>query len=201
MKNNIRKYDVEAPVLFNCWKHHKEFIQVQINKTVKEGEKALQKLPTQLVKIGDSLLDLYTGVLNPRDISKLIQSELKKRNVFKRLSYEEWIVNSGNDYQILYLTDSSFWTLRLGKEKGRFIHIHPGRYSPHTIRMRALTSKTAIVVSAWAKIHKVSSLDISIINHVRTKLLNASPVKFVSVKDGLGKAILMLGKTIKQNDF
>ena len=178
-------------------KHHREFIKVQINKTVKGGDKALQKLPAQLVKIGDSLLDLYTGVLNPRDISILIQNELKKLNVFNRLSYEEWIVNSGNDYQILYLTDSSFWTLRISKEKGRYIHIHPGRYSPHTIRIRSLTLKTAIVVLTWAKIHKVPPLDISIINHVRTKLLNASPVKFVSAKDGLGKIILMLEMTIK----
>ena len=197
MKNSIRKYDVEVPVLFNCWKHHKEFIQVQINKTVIDGEKALQKLPVQLVKIGDSLLDLYTGVLNPRDISKLIQNELKKRNVFIQQSYEEWIANSGKDYQIINLIDSSFWTLRLGKEKDRYIHIHPGRYSPYTIRVRSLTLKTAIVIIVWAKIHKVPPLDISIINHVRTKLLNASPVKVISAKDGLGKVILILGKTIK----
>jgi hypothetical protein len=192
MKSSIGKYDVEAPVLFNCWKHHKEFIQVQINKTIKGGDKTLQKLPVQLLRIGDSLLDLYTGILNPRNISKLIQNELKERNVFNRQSYEEWIANSGNNYQILYLTDSSFWTLRLGKEIGKYIHIHPGRYSPHTIRIRALTLKTAIVVSAWAKIYKVSPFDISTINHVRTKLLNASPLKSISTKDGLGKVILIL---------
>jgi len=194
MKNSTRKYDVETPVLFNCWKHHKKFIQVQINKTVKGGVKALQKLPAQFVKIGDSLLDLYTGMLNPHNIFIQINSELRKRNVFKQQFYEEWIVNSGNDYQILYLTDSSFWTLRLGKEKGRFIHIHPGRYSPHTIRMRALTLKTAIAVLAWVKIYKVSPFDIYTINHVRTKLLNASPLKSISTQDGLGKVILMLGK-------
>ena len=194
MKSSIGKYDVKAPVLFNCWKHHKEFIQDQINKIVIDGDKALQKLPLQLVKIGDSLLDLYTGVLNPRDISKLIQNKLKKRNVFNQQSYEEWIVNSGNDYQIIYLTDSSFWTLRLGKEKGRYIHIHPGRYSPHTLRVRSLTLKTAIIVIAWTKIYKISPLDITIINHVRTKLLNASPIKFITAKNGLGRVILMLGK-------
>ena len=197
MKSSIWKYDVKAPVLFNCWKHHKEFIQDQIEKTVIDGDKALQKLPLQLVKIGDSLLDLYTGILNPHNICKLIQNELKKRKVFNQQSYEECIANSGNDYQIIYLTDSSFWTLRLGKEKERYIHIHPGRYSPNTIRIRALTLKTAIVVLAWAKIHKVLPLDISIINHVRTKLLNASPVKFITTKDGLGRVILMLGKKIK----
>ena len=197
MKNSIGKYDVKAPVLFNCWKHHKEFIQDQINKTVIDGDKALQKLQVQLVKIGDSLLDLYTGVLNPRDISKLIQNELKERNVFTQQSYEEWIANSRNDYQIIYLIDSSFWTLRLGKEKGRYLHIHPGRYSPHTTRIRALTLKTSIIAIAWSKIHNVSPLEISTINHVRTKLLNASPIKVISAKDGLGKVILMLGKTIK----
>ena len=188
--NNKRNFSVEAPVLFNCWKHHKEFIQYRIRRVVMEVEDAFQILPSQLVTIGNSLLDLYTGLLNPYDISFLIKSELKKRSVVNRQSYEKWIKDSKNNYRIIYLPDNSFWTLRLG-QKERYIHIHPGRYSPHSTRVRPLTLRTAITVLAWSKIHKSSPLNINIINHVREEILNASPVKTVSKKYGLGKVISM----------
>ena len=184
----MRDFDVEAPILLNCWKHHKEFIQYRIRRVVMEREDAFQILPSQLVTIGNSLLDLYTGLLNPYDISIHIKSELKKRSIVRKQSYEKWIKDSKNNYQTIYLPDSSFWTLRLG-QKERYIHIHPGRYSPHTARVRALTLKTAITVLAWSNIHKSSPFDINILNHVREETLNASPVKTVSKKYGLGKVI------------
>ena len=188
MINNIRDFDVEAPVLLNCWKHHKEFIQNRIRRVVMEGEEAIQKLPSQIVTIGDSLLDLYTGLLNPYDVSIFIKSELKKRSIVSRQSYAKWIKDSKNNYRTIYLPDSSFWTSRLG-QKERYIHIHPGRYSPHTTRVRALTLKTAITVLSWSKIHKSSPSNINIINYIRGEILNASPIKTVSNKYGLGKVI------------
>lgn len=186
--NNRKDFDAESPVLLNCWKHHKEFIQYRIRRVVMEGEDAFQIPPSQLVTIGNSLLDLYTGLLNPYDISIQIKSELKKRSIVRKQSYEKWIKDSKNNYQTIYLPDSSFWTLRLG-QKERYIHIHPGRYSPHSTRVRALTLKTAITVLAWSKIHKSSPFNINIINHVREEILKASPVKTVSKKYGLGKVI------------
>ena len=134
------------------------------------------------------MLDLYTGILNPYDISILVKSELKKKSIISSQSYEKWIKESKNNYQTIYMPDGSFWTLRLGQQE-RYIHIHPGRYSPHTLRVRALTLKTAITVQAWSRIHKNSPLDIYIINNVREEILNASPVKTVSKKHGLGKVI------------
>lgn len=187
---NIRDFVVEVPVLLNCWKHHKGFIQYRIRRVVMRGEDAFQKLPSQIVTIGDSLLDLYAGLLNPYDISILIKSELKKRSIVSSQSYEKWIKDSKNNYQTIYLPDSSFWTLRLGQIE-RYIHIHPGRYSPHTIRVRALTLKTAITVLAWSKIHSKFSYDVNTINQIRKETLNASPVKTVSDKYGLGKVISM----------
>jgi hypothetical protein len=191
MINSIRDYDVEAPILLNCWKHHKDFIQTQILKVAKGREETLQKLPSQLSRIGDSLLDLYSGLLKPYDISILIKSELKKRNVFTKKSFEEWVKNSDNNYQIIYLPDGSYWTIRKGQHE-RYIHIHPCRYSPHTIRIRALTLKTAIVVLAWAELYCEPPLSVSVINYVRTELLNTSPIKTISKKDGLGKVISLL---------
>jgi hypothetical protein len=98
----------------------------------------------------------------------------------------------GKDYRCLSLPDNSQWTLRLSENDEKFIHIHPSRYSPNTVRVRSSTLQTAITAIVLSELKSKSPLDINIINEAREKYLNESPVKTVNKNSGLGKIILLL---------
>ncbi|MBT8381693.1 MAG: hypothetical protein KJO59_04995, partial [Ignavibacteria bacterium] len=162
-----------SPFKVNCWKHHAEFIAKQINKIMKEEE--LETLPAILLKIGGSQMDLYLGKLAPLELTEFIKRFLKKHKVFEYESYKQWLFSEGKEYRLITLQDNSTWTLRMGNQKVNYIHIHPGRYSTHTIRVRALTLKTAVFVMAYLNIYKISSPDLQLINSVRKEFLKAEP--------------------------
>ena len=43
------------------------------------------------------------------------------------------------------MPDGSAWVLRQGEEGGRYVHVHPGRRTPPTLRVRATVLKTAVM--------------------------------------------------------
>jgi hypothetical protein len=77
--------------------------------------------------------------------------------------------------------------LRLGEQEERYVHIHPGRYSPHTIRVKANTLKTAIALSVWMKVYNHREINLELLNHVRREILAASPVKSLEGTEGFIK--------------
>lgn len=163
--------DIPRPVLLNCWKHHAGYIRDRIKQA---DENSLSELIKQIKVIGDGLMDLYYGNMSPGEISRFILSEIKP-DITKE-GYLEWIKNSGKDFRILSINDGSVWTLRYSENDERFIHIHPGRYSPLTLRVKASTLKTAITAAGWKIIHNQEP-DLKIINLLRTEYLSLSPVK------------------------
>ena len=181
-----------SPFNLNCWKHHAGFIANQINKINKETE--LEALPAILLKIGESQMDLYLGKLTTLQITDFTNQLLKERNVVEYDSYKKWLFAGGKEYRLITLMDKSIWTLRIGNQKENYIHIHPGRYSANTIRVRALTLKTAICVLAVANIYKISTFELKIINNVRKKFLKAAPVKSITSNSGLGRLLTILKK-------
>ena len=181
-----------SPFNLNCWKHHAGFIANQINKINKEAE--LEALPAILLKIGGSQMDLYLGKLTPLQITDFTEQLLKGRKVIEYESYKKWLFAGDKEYRLITLPDKSTWTLRMGKEKEKYIHIHPGRYSAHTIRVRALTLKTAIFVMAYLTIYKISSPDLQLINSVRKEFLKAEPVKSLSSTSGLKRLLNVFKK-------
>ena len=178
-----------APVKFNCWKHHLEFIRDQVKKGRKENLSAglIKKI---LLVIGESRMDLYCGKLSPRAIAGEIIDSLYRFDAHALSSYKNWLYESGRDYRLLTLSDSSVWTLRTGKDKKQFVHIHPGRYSPLTFRVRALTLKSAIAAVLSAR--SLNEIDIGFLNKIRKNILDAPPLKSFSYKTSLGKLINLL---------
>lgn len=98
----------------------------------------------ELVVIGHSLIDLYLGEMSVEQIEDEILQQLRLLNIHHSVDYETWL-ESARGYQLIRLSDSSVWTLRRSKANDfQYIHIHPARYSPLTIRIKSETLKTAI---------------------------------------------------------
>lgn len=166
------------------------FIKTQIESIQNKNE--LEKLKTVLVKIGESQMDLYYGIYSPTEIKEQVVNYLKKKKVFLPEQYEGWLAENGSDYKMVNLSDKSVWTLRLGENVERYVHIHPGRYSSHTRRVKALTLKTAIFTLCCEKLGDPKLSGKELINEIRKKYLNEPPLKSISVKFGLGKLLELL---------
>lgn len=185
---------IPVPISFNCWKHHAGFIRKQIS--VCKNEKNLETLRNVLLKIGESQMDLYTGSYMPDFISRHIINSLKSLDVLSAEKYNDWLRVEGKDYRLFKLLDSSIWTLRLGTIPARYVHIHPGRNSPNTVRVRALTLKTAIFVRCWEKINNDQRVNVELINAIREKYLKEPPLKSISKESGLGKILELFGEIV-----
>ncbi len=186
MRENCK---IPLPIKFNCWKHHALFIKKEL-KSIK-SEAQINQLQSKLLKIGESQMDLYYGLYSPIEIANYIIKHLASISIKSNKEYKNWLCKDGSEYQKITLKDKSIWTLRPGDEEKRFVHIHPGRYSPDTVRVKALTLKTAICFFAFAKIKSVTEFDIDLINEARKICLNASPLKSVNREAGLGKLITL----------
>ena len=178
---------VPLPINFNCWKHHSGFIIEQTDTIKSESE--IEELKMRLLKIGESQMDLYYGKLSPSKISKHVIHSLKNKKLLSPEQYNTWLNKEVKDYKLLELPDKSLWTLRLSESPDRYVHIHPGRYSPLTIRVKSTTLKTAILVFCFKQINGVSRIYIEEINYLRKKYLNESPLKSLSKTSGLIKLI------------
>ena len=181
---------VPIPLKLNCWKHHALFIKKEISKFRSEAQ--FKRLQSSLVKIGESQMDLYYGKLSPVEIAKQTIQYLTINSLNNKNKYSDWLCRVGNEYQTIALDDGSVWTLRSGDEEKRFVHIHPGRYSHHTVRVKALTLKTVICVLAYLRTQSLPPVEIGLINEVRNKYLDAPPIKSFSKESGLGKLITLL---------
>ncbi len=100
----------------------------------------------RLVVLGNLVMDLYIGGLQVDEITTEIILALKKAHVFREEEYKSWISESKKSYRTLSISDGSRWTLLWGRNDGRYIHIHPARYSRHSVRIKALPLKTAILL-------------------------------------------------------
>jgi hypothetical protein len=179
---------VDPPINFNCWKHHAGFIKTQIVSIQSKDE--LEKLKTILLRIGESQMDLYYGNYSPMEISERIVTCLKEKKVFLSTRYKNWL--NENEYKLINLFDKSVWTLRLGEDAEKYVHIHPGRYSPNTKRVKALTLKSAIFTLCCEKLCEPKLTGKELINHVRKIYLNEPPLKSVSKESGLGRLLELL---------
>lgn len=144
-----------------------------------------------LLQIGESQMDLYLGKLTPKQISSYIIKKLKMDEAFKFHNYLNWVSNNGENYREISLPDKSIWILRKGNKKERYIHIHPGRYSPLTLRVKSLTLKSTIALIAKFGIERSKKLFLNDVNSIRKEVLNQPPLKSISQHSGQGKIILM----------
>jgi hypothetical protein len=183
---------IPSPINFNCWKHHLGFIKKQIGSVGEAGE--LERLKAYLLKIGGSQMDLYYGDYSPVKISEQILEYLHRKKIFSFKQYQDWLFKEEEGYQLVALKDKSVWTLRLGDDISRYAHIHPGRYSPHTIRVKATTLKTTIFILCAQKIGEIKTIETTTINQIRKKYLDEPPLKSFSTASGLGRLIDLFHK-------
>ena len=181
-----------SPINFNCWKHHAGFIKEQIRIFSKKSDIILLKY--HLLKIGESQMDLYLGKLTPTDISKQIISHLNKEKSLERNKYVSWLKDEGGDYRLFQLSDKSIWTLRLSENPTKYVHVHPGRYSSHTIRVKATTLKTAILILCFELAGELEIISTETINQIRKEYLNEPPIKALSSAGRIRRLLQVLRK-------
>ena len=181
---------IPPPINFNCWKHHTGFIKKQIE-SVKEI-KELEELKAYLLKIGESQMDLYFGGYSPAQISEQVLEFLHRKKTFSYKQYQDWLSKEGEEYQLVELKDKSIWTLRLGDDIKKYVHIHPGRYSPHTVRVKATTLKTAIFALCSERIGEIMTIETQTVNQIRKKYLGEPPLKSFSSAYGLRRLVDLL---------
>src|SRR5262245_11566544 len=183
---------VPPPVLFNTWKHHAAALRHKIGECVRGGEAALKPLADELIVIGAKLMDLYTGSYSPAEIGRLILEQLERDDRLQLEVFRNW-VHAGGGYRMLTLPDDSAWVLRVGDEADRYVHVHPGRWVPHTRRVRANVLKTAVMVLATAGVRGGDPLERALVNCVRQEFLGLAPVgRDLDGDQGLGEVIALL---------
>jgi hypothetical protein len=187
--------EVLSPVLFNTFKHHAGALRCRITSVAAAGPGALADLGSRMAVLGTKLMDLYIGQLTPREISTRVLELLRAQGRLERESFRAWLAEQ-NDYLVVpFAEDESRWVLRMGDEHARYIHLHPGRWSPATIRVRANVLKTAFLVLAHVRIYGGQSMDRKVINEVRQQHLGLSPLgQDPEGEAGLGAVLEVLGQ-------
>lgn len=169
-------------ILFNQLKHHLPSILDFIASHSVESE-------VNLSKLGDSLMDLYTGSLSVDLIFKEALAFLREEGITSEEDYRAFLERH-QGYATFQLSDTSKWVFLWGNEPERYVHIHPARYSPYTIRVKSATLKTAVML----KIRKVKQLDTDAINTAR-KSMGLSPIKSMEKATNIIEALTLLETT------
>lgn len=183
----------ETPVIFNCLKHHLGYIHNSIL-YFSNHYNNLEGLSDELLNIGRSRIDLYTGKISHEEIIDFIVARLKCKKRFNKTNFKKWLGKNGEGYQTMILPDRSSWIFKWGKNEEKYIHIHPARNSINCISVNASTLKTAIACMVYIEIHGGSPYESKLINRVRKNILGASPIKKVRRKEGIGNLIRLLNQ-------
>jgi hypothetical protein len=186
-------FDVPPPVLLNTWKHHAAALRCRIRAAVRAGTDGVRSLAGGVVVIGTELMDLYTGRLSPADIAAGLLALLRAEGRLEPEPYQAWLAGR-HGYALLTLpADGSRWVLRLAEGQERYVHVHPGRYSPWSRRVRANVLKTAVVALAQAGVEGQDPLDRDLVNRARRLFLGLPPIGRTPAEDaGLGEVIALL---------
>ncbi len=184
--------EAPAPVLLNSWKHHAGTLRRRIRDAIDAGEPGLDLLARKMVVIGSDLMDLYTGSLSPSEIAREVLNQLQVAGRLEAMVYRAWL-KTPPGYAMLPLSDGSEWVLRDGDENGRCVHVHPGRRTPNTCRVRANVLKTAVMALAFTGIGGGDPLDLIIVNKVRRQYLQLPPLgRDLKGDQGIGAIIDLL---------
>lgn len=174
------------PVLFNAWKHHAGWVRSRITQAVTAN--ALDQLAEEVVVIGTRLMDFYHGPLTPDAIGERVLQQLRHDAKLDEVVYRAWLEGQGGYAMLTLPDDGSRWAVRAGAEGGRYVHLHPGRYSPNTVRVQANALKTAVLAHALAN---GAAVNLAVVNEARQRFLQLPPVPAIH-DGGLGEVIGLL---------
>lgn len=165
-----------TPFLFNALKHHHGY-QLDFIQKIKNNKQAQNQINNLLVKIGRLMIDLYYGKLSPLEITLEVEKWLKTTGHFQEESYKDFVNEASKKYRTIELSDGSTWTLLIGRDHGRYVHIHPCRGSKNTIRVGAVALKTVICLKIFYEEKLPKENLVALTNEVRKKYLAESPIK------------------------
>lgn len=171
---------IPVPVTFNPHKHHFSFLLKQIELWKKTDWETVEK---ELLLIGGNLLDLYLGRLPVEQVCKECIEYFAEMEISGPAEFRKWL--APKEYRKIELSDNSLWVIKEGADKKRFIHIHPAKNSPYSIRVKATTLKTvlALLINDEKPTGDLQS-NLKRVNQIRTGYLKLSPIK--SLERGKG---------------
>lgn len=175
------------PVAFNPWKHHCRYICSRIEQLRAEGSGSIDQY---LSYIGGTLLDFYMGELSVEVLAGEINSFFAGEGIYTAEAFKRWLGLPRTTFRSITLSDGSRWVMRLGQAEGFFIHAHPGRYSPLTVRCRPSTLRVAIAFRYMFGF-ECDDIDVGKVNSAR-KLANLPPLNSLNSAAALLKFITLL---------
>jgi hypothetical protein len=182
---------VQPPVLFHPLKHHLGWIRAFLQESALAGGASLPRVAAQLVTVGNSQMDLYTGVLTTEAVAGEVIGYLAEYQLLEPTHYGAWLGQAGG-YRLVSLPDGSQWVLRWGEVEGCHVHIHPARYSPHSVRVKASALKTGILAAIWERMHgRPAGLDE--VNGLRLAWAGLPPIRSAEESEGLRRIREWLG--------
>jgi hypothetical protein len=170
-------------ILFNALKHHRGYIHRELESIT------LDTLPERLKVLGNSQMDIYYGTLDLPTLFQDVAEYILDLGIYEEGAYLTWLKNNGGYIEIT-LSDTSRWVLLPGTEPDKYVHLHPARYSPHSMRVKATVLKTALaclVVLPGGSLPGLSAL-----NQIRKDILGLSPVKSLDGCEHLWEVMRML---------
>jgi len=174
--------EIPPPVTFNPHKHHFYFLKEQVIKWQNLPWTAVEK---NLLLMGNNLSDLYWGKLSVEKICRECRLLAEKENLTSAEKLNDWLFPM--EFRKVKLSDHSEWVIKPGLDTGRFLHIHPAKYSPFTIRVRGVTLKTVVALKTLPGTQSRNQLKLELVNQVRSEKLGLSPVKELEKGKGISR--------------
>ncbi|NLR62145.1 hypothetical protein HGH93_28900 [Chitinophaga polysaccharea] len=175
------------PILFNPLKHHLAALQ----HTLLQSEPS--EIRQKLLALGNSQMDMYAGELDTTTIFNEVRNWLQERRIYERTAYAAFLVRQ-QGYATVVLSDTSRWILRMAADQQLYIHLHPGRYSPHTFRVKATALKTALAYRVAERHRLLTGNLLQDLNALR-KELQLSPLRSATESSHIMEIIDLLKRT------
>jgi len=172
------EFIIPKPINFNPLKHH----QLEIIHFLDKASDSLR------LKFSESLchnyIDIYTGRLSSDEICRLITTIARRDGFFSREEFDNWL-KSSRGHRYMCIEDGSIWIILRGDDDERYIHIHPAKSGPYSIRFKGATLKTVYHLKS-----KYSTMTgpppLNMVNHARIEI-GLSPIKRLIPDKGILK--------------
>jgi len=169
----ISEHQIPEPVLFNPLKHHLGYIKDFANREFNGGKYSESDILKQMKHIGNSVMDVYSGVLAVKNLCSEVLYFLKKNKLSDKDHFSEWAGMKADDYKLISLSDGSEWMIKYNDNISRYVHVFPSRGDSYSFRVKSNTLKTALLYHIKIGKDYITGDDL---NRVRP-LLGLSPVK------------------------
>lgn len=171
--------EIPLPIQYNPYKHHFRFLLTELAVWQNSNWSVTE---SAMLTIGNNLFDFYLGYLTPEQVCTANLNYFKTNNISTETDFYNWLDQS--EWKKITLHDESKWLIKRGNQAERYIHIHPAKFSQHTIRVRAATLKTVLALCVHKfPIHKDMEINLQAVNQQRISFLKLSPIKSLNEEE------------------